>query len=1351
MSSDVLALVNFYAREGLYRHLQTVCSEVLKKRAGEPTLMFWRAYGMVMEGSVNEGIREYEQLLNRKEIALAVYAGLAHAHQNSRTVDREALRDMQSRMQAEERVAPEKALLQAATLLWHTKSFDKARDYANLAHQQAQGASAQALILRGWIDLTCGKQSYADRAMEYFDKALDASAPSSSPVGDAPAPRKKELEALLGKAKCLELKGQYAPALDVLTQVVVSYGWFQPALTEKAKILLAMNNWEEALETAQRVLANDGQNIEALRVAVTFVLVREARYSVAAARAADLLDAIDRLEPKNAILYTTVARPLARIAGRNAAVLQHTEAMLDRARKISPDSAEVLTEYATQLLMTGNLQEAAKAFRQASKVDETSTGALYGVIKCQILSGSLEDAAQQLEFLSEIQQSFGKSPDMALLSAMLAWRKERNAEQAGQHLKEALRMHTQSVKGVPMGHDFFVQYNPDFMVEIAREYLQHSGSEPLEAGEQAGPALRLAISCLEQVIQKVPGLLDAQLTLARARYIANDTDGAQRTLAVVLRLEPALADAHLLLAQILLNQDKFKQAGQALEQALAHDFGVRDVPPYHLIKARVAEAQGDLEGALKILEGAFGLPGVRTAGRGGPASASFKRAEKAGAAAGSGAAKAPQPVTLQDRASIYLALARVHTRLNHIHEATKVIGDAQHEFKGTTEETRVTIASCELALQRGEVEAALSMLRSVPAESPSYVKARTVMADVYLKHRSDQRAYKECYRELAERTPTLQNLVALAEAYLRVQEPERAIETYESALKRFPQEASLKSRIGKCLISTHDYARAIQYYRSAVDADPSKMELRYDLAELYTRLQKYDLAEQCIRDAIDQPKDDSDVEALILDVKCHLLLAQVHKGAGKQPAAVEALGKARSIQNSVLTRTGARGDNEAGRAQRQQAAAICHTLAVYHEEARDLDKAVAYYNEALKHDEADEKTMVALAKLQLARGELDGAQQQCSAMLRIDANHEEASMMLSEAMFRKNEFDAAIYHFQQLLDRKPSNYTALSKLLPLLRRAGRLPEALRLFKAAERASARAAADAGFHYCRGLYFRYMSNVHEALRELNLARKDGEWGERALTNMIELYINPDNETLFEEAVDGPAPAGKEASENVRAVERLLQEASKKYGGPGQVQQKPLKYMVLECYAMMATKNKQRVEDALNKYVDIFQYDKDHVGALLGMATAYMQLKQTPKARNHLKRIAKMNYGPEDGDDFERAWLMLAQIYVDGGKMDLAQELCKRALAANKSCAKAWEMLGTILEKEQAYKDAADHYENAWKLTSEQSCGIGFKLAFNYLKAKRFVEAIDICHKVLAIDPEYPKIRGEVLVKARMALRA
>lgn len=49
---------------------------------------------------------------------------------------------------------------------------------------------------------------------------------------------------------------------------------------------------------------------------------------------------------------------------------------------------------------------------------------------------------------------------------------------------------------------------------------------------------------------------------------------------------------------------------------------------------------------------------------------------------------------------------------------------------------------------------------------------------------------------------------------------------------------------------------------------------------------------------------------------------------------------------------------------------------------------------------------------------------------------------------------------------------------------------------------------------------------------------------------------------------------------------------------------------------------------------------------------------------------------------------------GKYDLAQELCKRCLKYNKSCSRALEHMGHIMEREQAYQDAADYYEKAWK---------------------------------------------------------
>ena len=90
--------------------------------------------------------------------------------------------------------------------------------------------------------------------------------------------------------------------------------------------------------------------------------------------------------------------------------------------------------------------------------------------------------------------------------------------------------------------------------------------------------------------------------------------------------------------------------------------------------------------------------------------------------------------------------------------------------------------------------------------------------------------------------------------------------------------------------------------------------------------------------------------------------------------------------------------------------------------------------------------MLALASLHLHRGELEAAQNQCVTLMRIDPGNQDASMMLADLMLQKSEWEAAIYHFQQLLEKTPAHFRALVKLLQLLRRAGRLQEASRFLK-----------------------------------------------------------------------------------------------------------------------------------------------------------------------------------------------------------------------------------------------------------------------------------------------------------------
>ena len=47
----------------------------------------------------------------------------------------------------------------------------------------------------------------------------------------------------------------YPSALEHINQVIVLHPWFTPALTEKARVLVHAGEWEQAMESAQRIIS----------------------------------------------------------------------------------------------------------------------------------------------------------------------------------------------------------------------------------------------------------------------------------------------------------------------------------------------------------------------------------------------------------------------------------------------------------------------------------------------------------------------------------------------------------------------------------------------------------------------------------------------------------------------------------------------------------------------------------------------------------------------------------------------------------------------------------------------------------------------------------------------------------------------------------------------------------------------------------------------------------------------------------------------------------------------------------------------------------------------------------------
>ena len=77
------------------------------------------------------------------------------------------------------------------------------------------------------------------------------------------------------------------------------------------------------------------------------------------------------------------------------------------------------------------------------------------------------------------------------------------------------------------------------------------------------------------------------------------------------------------------------------------------------------------------------------------------------------------------------------------------------------------------------------------------------------------------------------------------------------------------------------------------------------------------------------------------------------------------------------------------------------------------------------------------------------------------------------------------------------------------------------------------------------------------------------------------------------------------------------------------------------------------------------RNDIALLLGIASAHMMLKQVPRARNQLKIASKIQWTPENADDYEQTWLLLADIYIQSGKYDVALDLLKKCVVYNKVC--------------------------------------------------------------------------------------
>ncbi|KAL0593486.1 Tetratricopeptide repeat protein 21A [Plecturocebus cupreus] len=1295
-SSEPQAGIIYYSQEKYFRHVQQAAAVGLEKFSNDPVLQFFKAYGVLKEEHIQDAIADLESIRHHPDVSLCSTMALLYAHKRCETIDQEAIQELECSLKEIHKTASGTALYYAGLFLWLVGHHDRAEEYINYMLQVSRGFR-EGYVLRGWVDLTSGKPYTAKKAINYLEQGIQDT---------------KDVLGLMGKAMYFMMQQSYSEALEVVNQITVTSGSFLPALILKMQLFLARQDWEQAVEMGHRILEKDESNIDACQILAVHELAREGNMTTvsylkiqkATNHVRNLIKALETREPQNPSLHLKKILVVSRLCGSHQVILGLVCSFIERTFMATHSYAHVATELGYLFILKNQVEKALLWYSEAMRLDKDSmaaligvcrrgrapegcwepnrvasmgpeetcwkTSSLEGIIWCHILEGHLEEAEHQLEFLKEVQRSLGKSEVLVFLQALLMSKKHNGEQEAAALLKEAVELHFSGMRGLPLGSEYLEKLDPHFLVCIAKEYLLFCPKQPRFPGQIVSPLLQQVAVILNPVVKAAPALIDPLYLMAQVRYYSGELENAQSTLQRCLELDPTSVDAHLLMCQIYLAQGNFGMCFHCLELGVSHNFQVRDHPLYHLIKARALNKAGDYPEAIKTLKMVIKLPAL-------------KKEE--------GRKLLGPSVQPSQRASILLELVEALRLNGELHEATKVMQDTISEFSGTPEENHITIAIVDLVLSKDNVDMALTMLRNITPKQSGYMEAREKMANIYLQTLRDRHLYIGCYRELCEHLPGPHTSLLLGDAFMSIlevserphnfakwppgsllpwerredqrrffHEPEKALEVYDEAYRQNPQDASLASRIGQAFVKAHQYTEATEYYEAAQKINGQDF-LCCDLAELILKLKKFDKAEKVLKQALEHDVV-QDIPAMMNNVKCLLLLAKVYKSYKKE-AVIETLKKALDLQSRILKRVPLE-QPEMIPSQKQLAASICIQFAEHYLAEKEYDKAAQSYQDALSYLPTDNKVMLELAQLYLLQGHLDLCEQHCAILMQTDQNRETASVLMADLMFRKQEHDAAINLYHQVLEKVPDNFLVLNKLIDLQRRNGKLEDIPAFFELAKKVSSRVPLEPGFNYCRGIYCWHRGQPNEALKFLNKARKDSTWGQSAIYHMVQICLNPDNEVVGGEAFENQEAEinyteKKELErQGVSTAEKLLREFHP-HSASSQTQ-----LQLLQGLCQLATREKPNIEAALSRFLQITQAEKDSVPALLALARAYVFLKQIPKARMQLKHLAKVPWMLSEADDLEKSWLLLADIYCQGGKFDLASELLWRCVQYNKA---------------------------------------------------------------------------------------
>ncbi|KAL1284267.1 Tetratricopeptide repeat protein 21B [Trichinella pseudospiralis] len=1285
------------------------------------------------KGRNSEAIKEFEKILQKSNVHLGALLGLLEAHRACDIRDVNSLEYYEEKIELLKTKAKNEEMYSAAAFyLFNEDPKTSIEIVENLI--QNSFLLSKMYLLKGWSLLALNKDiSTAHQCFQQSNKLSEC---------DYQNP-----QSAMGLAECAKLERKYDEAISIYDSILEIMPTFFPAHIEKAELYFIKKEWKNCFKEVKmgKNVANDDITMEQMEILL--LIVYEGYYNEAANLISELLehDKITACEGKISWIQWTLI--YCRICGRNGAILKKAKSYLELEFKKHPKDFTAMVAIGEVLRMSGLYESALDVFQKASKMDDETLCCFKEIAHCQISQGMLDEAKEQMNFINAIDDQWNASYEGELFKAFMSVASKPDPKTIRLTIEAmnatVISFINEMSKSMEFGVEFLQKLNADFIMEILKITCDLLSAEVVRSKEIEN-ICKSSISILNQLLRYIPGLQTAYFISARLHILENNFPQAILELQQLLKMEDFNVNVGLLLADAYIQNKNLTEATDVINASLSCDFTVRNLPEYYMVKGKQAHMSENFEEAIQMLKNALHTFTSKKDGKNKKSDFFF---------------------TMECREvlemKMQLNLILLYILAKRVEEAQKVFLQVKQKRNAGFEASLLFIEA-QLRLAKNDVEGCIYLLKNVLPDSWYYFEARKCLADVYLNYKQDLKNYIACHKEMIQSVESSEAYVLCGEAYMNICMPEKAIEMYEQAMKMKVKNINLTKMIGEAYVKSHNYLKAANYLEVSLK-NSNDDAIRYQLAHLLLKLKNYDKCEIIINQYIDkcsfqnaevtnEMKNALNITKVKELATFYELLSDLYNETNRPNESIQVLETAKALMMNVIKAEPVAiiGSEDFS----NYVANLSLKIGKQHQRHRNYHKAIFHYTEGLSTSPKSIPIMLALAHVYLTTGQWEECEQQCQRVLRLDKENTEALLMNVDILYQKNEKQLALENFECLLKQNPNNYHALLRIIDLSFRIGNLQYADNFIDLAMKNNPRTKHDPGFNYCKGYYEWNRGNPDGALQCFNRARKDPQWGEVATYNIVEICLNPDNQIIgneyFEKDQSEDADSINECS-NVKALRistatRLLKELRFNRNDE-------CRYRLLENFILLASKSKADVEKALTNFLRLATASENkatNIGSIFGIAQAHKLLKQHAKAKIYLKETLSVPWNLDDAKYLEQCWLLLANTYMNQGKMDAASEILKTCMQHNASCIKALEYLSLINEKQQKWAEAVSNLEMAWTICKHRHPAIGYRLAYIYLKAKRYVDAVDTCHVVLNNFPDYPRIKHDILDKARLSFR-